>query len=449
MDLTLRKWQQEAIRRSDRAVKGIFLEARGGKGKTIAALAIVEYKKAKRVMILNNTKLILAGWQNTINEHFSGSNIEFVIKTDKWLASKISNLKELETKLDKVKKKLNNKRKLYNQNWEYQELNQSKKNILEQLNVDILIVDEWQNMCSNANTQNYLKIKRDYTIGLSATPIREKGLNFYPLEKTIFGKAVPNAKNQWVKDHGQMIYDEYAFAKERWQDFRDYENYVRRLDVEENFFRWEEINELEKAIENNGFNLTYYRPNISVPEINVDRLATLNTLNLVEVDGEYVMAKSVFGKKHFERYLNQSVVGIDFPKLYAKKEETPLSETISGMVERTPHGLLVVGESLSIIRNLFEQCQNLNRCGLKTGKEEINYGDCQVLFATSQAIGVGVDGLQHRFQTLVSLDPIQDLSSGEYNDYRQLLWRISGDRQVHDVNIVEIQYVRQKLTKPL
>lgn len=441
MDLTFRKWQQEAIRRSERPVNGIFLEARGGKGKTIAALGIVEHKKAKRVMILNNTKLILKGWQEVIEKHFSDQEVEFVIKTDKWLASQVTELKDIEKKLKKVKEKLGNKRPLYNQNWEYIDLNKTKKALLSQLLVDILIIDEWQNMCSSANTQNYVKIKRDYTIGLSATPIREKGLNFYPLEKTIFGKAVPNAKNQWVKDYGQMVYDEYAFTKEQWQDFRDYESYVRRLDTEENFFRWEDINEMEESIENNGFKLTYYRPNISVPKINIDRLSSLNTLNIVEVDGDYVMAKSVFGKKHFERYLNQSIVGIDFPKLYAKKEETPLSKTISGMVERTPHGLLIVGESLSIIKNLFEQCQYLNRCGLKTGQEEINYGDCHVLFATSQAIGVGVDGLQHRFQTLVSLDPIQDLSSGKYNDYRQLLWRISGDRQVHDVNIVEMQYV--------
>ncbi len=40
----------------------------------------------------------------------------------------------------------------------------------EQLECDILIVDEWQNMSSEANYKMYKKIKRSYTIGLSATP---------------------------------------------------------------------------------------------------------------------------------------------------------------------------------------------------------------------------------------------------------------------------------------
>ena len=48
--------------------------------------------------------------------------------------------------------------------------------------------------------------------------------------------------------------------------------------------------------------------------------------------------------------------------------------------------------------------------------------------ATSQTLGVGVDGLQDKFKTLVVLDPV-DESSGEYDDYRQLLWRVTGSRR--------------------
>ena len=42
-------------------------------------------------------------------------------------------------------------------------------------------------------------------------------------------------------------------------------------------------------------------------------------------------------------------------------------------------------------------------------------------------------------KTLVVLDPV-DESSGEYDDYRQLLWRVTGSRQKHDVNIIEIRF---------
>ncbi|MGC4389151.1 type III restriction endonuclease subunit R, partial [Streptococcus suis] len=59
--------------------------------------------------------------------------------------------------------------------------------------------------------------------------------------------------------------------------------------------------------------------------------------------------------------------------------------------------------------------------------------------ATNQVLGVGVDGLQHKFETIVVLDPV-DKDSGAYDDYRQLLWRITGSRQQHDVNVIEFYY---------
>ena len=65
------------------------------------------------------------------------------------------------------------------------------------------------------------------------------------------------------------------------------------------------------------------------------------------------------------------------------------------------------------------------------------------MVATSQVLGVGVDGLQHKYQTVVVLDPV-DKSSGEYDDYRQLLWRVTGSRQQHDVNIIEFYYKESK-----
>ncbi len=37
------------------------------------------------------------------------------------------------------------------------------------------------------------------------------------------------------------------------------------------------------------------------------------------------------------------------------------------------------------------------------------------------------------------VDPI-DEDSGEFDDYRQLLWRITGSRQQHDVNVIEFYY---------
>lgn len=77
--------------------------------------------------------------------------------------------------------------KLYLQDLELEAMtNKRMQNIVESgevLEFDVLIVDEWQNMSSEANYKAYKKIRRDYSIGLSATPIRKKGQNFYPLER--------------------------------------------------------------------------------------------------------------------------------------------------------------------------------------------------------------------------------------------------------------------------
>jgi len=89
-------------------------------------------------------------------------------------------------------------------------------------------------------------------------------------------------------------------------------------------------------------------------------------------------------------------------------------------------------------KELFEKSQRKNK---KMGTTIVTVGifDNQVVVATSQVLGVGVDGLQHKYQTIMILDPV-DKDSGEYDDYRQLLWRITGSRQQHNVNVIEFYF---------
>lgn len=442
MELQLKKWQQVAVERSNRPISGIFLEARGGKGKTIGALAIAEHKNAKRVMILNNQKNILDGWKNTIEEHFSNSDIEFIIETDKWLDNHLKKLKQAENDRSTLKKNYNNNRKMYTKHPDYKKLQSLIKELKSPLTVDVLIIDEWQNMCSDKNVKNYTKVKRDYSIGLSATPIREKGQNFFPLEKTFFGKAQPSQKVQWVKYHGLMLYDAYSYTKETWTDFRDYESYISRLDEQCNFMRWEYINELDQTKENNGFKVKLYRPKVALPKENVEKLRQMKKYNVVEVDGKFAMPKQKFGSDSFERYLRQSVIEVNFPKLQPKDEFSPLMEMLYQFIGRDTEGMLIGGSSKKIINLLYEQNKDRGlNVGLWTGDAKINVENCQILFATTQKVGVGVDGFQHRFKTVVALDPVFDEKSGYYNDYLQFKWRVIGDRQQHDVNLVEIVYL--------
>lgn len=306
--------------------------------------------------------------------------------------------------------------------------NQVKKG--HKLACDVLIVDEWQNMSSDKQVALYHKIKRKYTIGLSATPIRKKGQNFYPLEKTIFGWATPNNKFDWQKVHGKMVYDPFSYSKEKWEDFRDYESYVSNLP---NFFRWEEIEEIENAVENNGFEIRFYPKRVAPG--NPEKLSEFRKLNLVTVNGKTAMAKQSFGRNTFERYLNQTGVDVDFPKLRAVNKDTPLLLEIDGLIKRAPHDTLIISKSKQIVNVIRNRHPNI---GIWTG--DIKDGlDNQIVVATSQVLGVGVDGLQHKYKTIVVLDPVEE-GSGEYDDYRQLLWRITGSRQQHDVNVIEFYY---------
>ncbi len=389
-ELQLRKWQAEAVRRSDKITNGIFLEALGGRGKTICALAIAKHKKARKVIISNNRLAILNGWIEAI-EKIGLKDIKFDIVTDRTLQNRV------------------------------------KKG--EQLECDILIVDEWQNMSSEANYKMYKKIKRSYTIGLSATPIRKKGQNFYPLEKTIFGWATPNNKFDWQKAHGKMVYDRFSYSKEKWEDFRDYERYVSNLP---NFFRWEEIEAIEEAEENNGFEVTFEPVWCLIA--NPTELEQFRQINVVGKNGKYAMAKQSFGRDTFERYLIQTGFEIDFPKLKAVNADTPMLLQLDLLLTKNKE-MLIVSKSKQIVEIIYERHPEI---GIWTGDKKEGH-DKTNMVATSQVLGVGVDGLQHKFKMIVVLDPVSP-SDGDYDDYRQLLWRVTGSRQQHDVRVIEFYF---------
>ena len=125
--ITLRKWQAEAVKRSDRIEPGIFLEALGGRGKTFCALAIAKHKCAKKIVILNNRLSILKGWEESVEAFGFDDDVTFIIQTDR----KLQNMLKKGSSLD----------------------------------CDLLIIDEWQNMSSDKQTALYRKIERKYTIG--------------------------------------------------------------------------------------------------------------------------------------------------------------------------------------------------------------------------------------------------------------------------------------------
>lgn len=388
-----RKWQQEAIKRSiNDESGGIFLESAGGRGKTLCALEIAKQRQAKKVIVVNNRVSILSGWEKSFNEFGYDKSFELVAITDK----KLSNIVKEGSKMA----------------------------------CDVLILDEWQNVSSKNCVSAYKKVKRNYTIGLSATPIRKKGQNFYPLEKTLWGKANPNRKFDWQLAHGKMVYDAFSYSKTKWADFRDYESYVSNLP---NFMRYEEVERIENAKENNGFKIKFYKK--TLPCANPDAIKMLNTYNVVTKNGKTAMSKLAFGKTAFERILNQAGFDIDFPKLKAVNEDTPLLKEIDRLITKAPHEMLIVTKSVQIANIIKERNPQI---GIWTGtaKELL---EAPIVVATAQTLGVGVDGLQDKFKTLAILDPV-DEDSGEYDDYRQLLWRVTGSRQKHDVNIIEIRF---------
>lgn len=388
-----RKWQAEAIKRSlNDTSGGIFLESAGGRGKTLCALQIAKEHNAKKVIVVNNRVNILKGWKKSYKEFGYDDCFELVVLTDK----KLSNLVKEGSRLAS----------------------------------DVLILDEWQNISSKNCVSAYKKIKRKYTIGLSATPVRKKGQNFYPLEKTLWGRANPNQKFNWELEHGKMVYDAFAYSKTKWSDFRDYESYVSNLP---NFMRFEEIERIENAEENNGYKIKFFKK--TVPVANPKALKDFYTYNIVRVNGKTAVAKASFGRKTFERYLQQTGIEIEFPKLVPANADTPMLEEIDGLIKRAPHDMLIITKSVGIAEIIKERNPQI---GIWIGDRKEKF-DSNVSVATFQTIGVGIDGLQDKFKTLVVLDPV-DEESGGYDDYRQLLWRITGSRQQHDVNVIEFYF---------
>lgn len=388
-----RRWQQEAIKRSINDTSGgIFLESAGGRGKTLCALEIAKERKANKVIIVNNRVNILNGWEKSYKDFGYDDSFELVTITDR----KLSNTVKTGSKLA----------------------------------CDVFILDEWQNISSKNCVSAYKKVKRNYTIGLSATPIRKKGENFYPLEKTLWKKANPNRKFDWQLTHGEMVYDPYSYSKTKWKDFKDYESYVSNLP---NFMRYEEVEKIENAKENNGYKTKFFKK--TLPVANPEALKMLNTFNVVTKNKKAAMSKLSFGKTAFERIINQTGFDIDFPKLKAINEDTPMLKEVDRLIKKAPHEMLIVTKSVQIANIIKERNPQI---GIWTGttKELL---EAPIVVSTPQTLGVGVDGLQDKFKTLVVLDPV-DENSGEYDDYRQLLWRITGSRQQHDVNIIEFYF---------
>ncbi|VJW56488.1 putative helicase [Streptococcus pneumoniae] len=82
---------------------------------------------------------------------------------------------------------------------------------------------------------------------------------------------------------------------------------------------------------------------------------------------------------------------------------------LDGLIERAPHDMLIVSKSKQIVNVISERHPEI---GIWTG--DIQEGLYKkFVVATSQVLGVGVDGLQHKYQTIVVLDPVEE-GSGEY-----------------------------------
>ena len=392
----LRKWQKVAIERSNRPYHGIFLEAAGGKGKTIASLAIAKFKKAKTILVLNNQLTILKGWQ----EAFQNMNFDKDVKIMCITGRKLQNL-----------------------------LKESKSG---KFRVDLLIIDEWQNMSSDNLIKAYTKINAKYRIGLSATPMRKAGQNFYGLEKTLWGKANPNQVFNWRSTHGILVEDRFSYSKYKWTEFRNYDTYIKNLP---NFMSMEEIDNIENAEVNNGYKII--RHQIKVQSQNPELIKLMSKYNIVTIDGKSAMPKLHFGVNAFKRYLNSAECEVEFPKIKPINKPSHLLNKLKSMITTCPDPMLIITKSVQLANIIKDQNPQI---GIWTGDKKENL-DADIWVATQQTLGVGVDGLQHKFKHITVLDPVSP-DSGEYDDYRQLLWRVTGSRQQHDVHLIEIIFTQ-------
>ena len=135
------------------------------------------------------------------------------------------------------------------------------------------------------------------------------------------------------------------------------------------------------------------------------------------------------------RYLRQTGVEVEFPKLRAVNVDTPTLSYVDKMIQTAPGGLLIVTKSVQIAEIIKERNPHI---AFWSGDRRDDSGE-RIMVATQQVMGVGVDGLQSRFNAILVLDPVLP-SSGEYNDYRPLLWRVTGSRQQHDVVVIETYF---------
>lgn len=397
-EITYRPWQKYVINKVIHSTeRGCFIEAAGGRGKTVCALEIARQKRAKKVIVINNSLAILDGWRETYKNLFE-YDMELVTTTQRSLSKYLSDT------------------------------------------YDVMIVDEWQNASSDNYTKLYRKVKRSYTIGLSATPVRQKGLNFYNLEKTVWGVADPNRKYDWQLTWGKMVYDRFTYSKSRWEDFRNYELYKDQLPL---FFGFDEIEEIEQAKENNGYCLDFesvtYKP--AMP----GELEVMLKYNVFRgSNGVYSMPKGSFGRKAVltrATKVQTEVIGSN-PKIKIDKNaRSDFLIKLNHAILSHPYPTLITTKQ----KDLAEELHDLNPkgTGLWTGDSEIKL-DSSIVVATQQKIGVGVDGLQDKFKTMIVCDPV-DEDNGEYDDYRQLIWRIAGSRQKHDVTIVEMRCKNEDL----
>ncbi|MGC4440254.1 type III restriction endonuclease subunit R, partial [Streptococcus suis] len=116
------------------------------------------------------------------------------------------------------------------------------------------------------------------------------------------------------------------------------------------------------------------------PSANPEALKQLRELNLVTDGKEWVMPKRSFGRQIFERYLLQVGFQVDFPKLKVINQDTPMLEKLDGIIERAPHGVLIVSRYKQIVQVIRERHPDI---GIWTG--EIKEGlDRQVVVATNQ-----------------------------------------------------------------
>ena len=294
--------------------------------------------------------------------------------------------------------------------------------------VDLLIIDEWQNMSSDNLIKAYTKINAKYRIGLSATPMRKAGQNFYGLEKTLWGKANPNQVFNWRSTHGILVEDRFSYSKYKWTEFRNYDTYIKNLP---NFMSMEEIDNIENAEVNNGYKII--RHQIKVQSQNPELIKLMSKYNIVTIDGKSAMPKLHFGVNAFKRYLNSAECDVEFPKIKPLNKPSHLLNKLKSMITTCPDPMLIITKSVQLANIIKDQNPQI---GIWTGDKKENL-DADIWVATQQTLGVGVDGLQHKFKHITVLDPVST-DSGEYDDYRQLLWRVTGSRQQHDVHLIEI-----------